>query len=161
MSSKRVRVTGFSVRQESRRGEPCDRKNWMTCSITFLMNILSSRTSILPPENLLRPRWTESSCLSVSDLDLPELMPFHTEMLVLNLIGRDRRNIQHLLTHGSCDLSYYLPGRARFRVNIFSQRGTLSIAMRQLPTVIPTFEELDLPRGFEADSGGEEWASCW
>jgi twitching motility protein PilT len=79
------------------------------------------------------------------DLNLPELMPFHTEMLVLNLIGKDRRNIEHLLTHGSCDLSYYLPGRARFRVNIFSQRRTLSIAMRQLPTAVPTVEELGLP----------------
>ena len=79
------------------------------------------------------------------DLGLAELMPFHTETVVLNLIGKDRRNLQHLLTHGSCDLSYYLPGRARFRVNIFSQRGALSIVMRQLPTAIPTVEELDLP----------------
>jgi twitching motility protein PilT len=79
------------------------------------------------------------------DLDLPELRPFHTEMMMLNLIGRDRRNIQHLLSHGSCDLSYHLPGRVRFRVNIFSQRGTYSIAMRQLPTAIPTIEELGLP----------------
>jgi twitching motility protein PilT len=79
------------------------------------------------------------------DLNLPELTPFHTEMLVLNLIGKDRRNIEHLLTHGSCDLSYYLSGRARFRVNIFSQRRTLSIAMRQLPTAVPTVEELGLP----------------
>ena len=78
-------------------------------------------------------------------LGLSELMPFHTEMLVLNLVGKDRRNIQHLLTHGSCDLSYHLPSRARFRVNIFSQRGTLSIAMRQLPTAVPTVEELGLP----------------
>jgi twitching motility protein PilT len=79
------------------------------------------------------------------DLDLPELTPFHTEMIVLNLIGRDRRNIEHLLAHGSCDLSYYLTGRARFRVNIFSQRGTLSLAMRQLPTTVPTVEELGAP----------------
>jgi twitching motility protein PilT len=79
------------------------------------------------------------------DLGVPELTPFHTEMLMLNLAGRDRRNIQHLLTYGSCDLSYYLPGRARFRVNIFSQRGAFSIVMRQLPTAIPTVEELDLP----------------
>ena len=80
------------------------------------------------------------------DLGLPELTPFQTETIALNLLGKDRRNIQHLLIHGSCDLSHYLPGRARFRVNIFSQRGTLSIAMRQLPTAIPTIEELDLPR---------------
>lgn len=78
-------------------------------------------------------------------LNLPELTPFHTETLMLNLIGRNRRNIQHLLNHGSCDLSYHLPGRTRFRVNIFSQRGAFSIVMRQLPTVIPSFEKLQLP----------------
>jgi twitching motility protein PilT len=81
-----------------------------------------------------------------SDLGLGELTPFHTEMIMLNLAGKDRRNIQNLLNHGSCDLSYHLPGRARFRVNIFSQRGTYSVVMRQLPTVIPTVEELDLPK---------------
>jgi twitching motility protein PilT len=79
------------------------------------------------------------------DLELTELTPFHTEMIMLNLIGKDRRNIQHLLAHGSCDLSYHLPGRVRLRVNIFSQRGTYSIAMRQLPTAIPTIEDLGLP----------------
>jgi twitching motility protein PilT len=78
-------------------------------------------------------------------LDLAVLEPFHTEMLTLNLIGRDRRNIQQLLTRGSCDLSYHLPGRARFRVNVFSQRGAFTIVMRQLPTAIPSVEELDLP----------------
>jgi twitching motility protein PilT len=80
-----------------------------------------------------------------ADLDLTELTPFHTENLMLNIIGRDRRNMQQLLSHGSCDVSYHLPGLARFRVNIFSQRGTYSIAMRQLPTVIPSIEELGLP----------------
>jgi twitching motility protein PilT len=65
--------------------------------------------------------------------------------MVLNLVGNDRRGIQHLLNTGSCDISYHIPGRARFRVNIFSQRGTYSIAMRQLPTKIPTLDELNLP----------------
>ncbi len=79
------------------------------------------------------------------DLDIPKLAPFHTEMIMLNLAGGDRRNLQNLLSHGSCDLSYHLPGRARFRVNVFSQRGTYSIVMRQLPTKVPTVEELRLP----------------
>ncbi len=79
------------------------------------------------------------------DLGIPKLTPFHTEMIMLNLAGADRRNLQNLLSHGSCDLSYHLPGRARFRVNIFSQRGTYSIVMRQLPTQVPTVEELRLP----------------
>ncbi len=72
------------------------------------------------------------------DLGIDTLTPYHTEMVALNLMGGDRRSVQHLLTHGSCDISYYLQGRARFRVNIFSQRGTYSIVMRQLPTKIPS-----------------------
>jgi twitching motility protein PilT len=83
------------------------------------------------------------------DLDMQRLTPFHTEMIALNLIGGDRRSVQHLLTHGSCDLSYHLPGRARFRVNIFSQRGTYSIVMRQLPTKIPSIDDLGFPPVFK------------
>jgi len=79
-------------------------------------------------------------------LGLQRLLPFHTEMIMLGLIGHDRRNLQQLLTHGSCDLSYELPGLARFRVNIFSQRGSYSIVMRQLPTVIPSVDELGVPQ---------------
>lgn len=78
-------------------------------------------------------------------LGIPKLAPYHTEMIALNLIGGDRRNIRNLLNQGSCDVSYHLPGRARFRVNIFSQRGTYSIVMRQLPTKIKSIDELRLP----------------
>jgi twitching motility protein PilT len=46
---------------------------------------------------------------------------------------------------GSADLSYSVPNSARFRVNIFRQRGTFAIVMRVIPTVIPTFEALQLP----------------
>lgn len=88
-------------------------------------------------DGLLKP-----ACL---DFGIQKLTPFHTETIALNLVGNDRRGINHLLTMGSCDVSYHLPGRARFRVNIFSQRGTYSIAMRQLPTKIPTVDELGLP----------------
>ncbi len=77
------------------------------------------------------------------------LTPFHTETFMLNLAGNDTRSIHQLLSHGSCDLSYHLPGRARFRVNIFSQRGTYSIVMRQLPTKIPSLEDLGMPPVFK------------
>ncbi len=79
------------------------------------------------------------------DFGIQKLTPFHTETIALNMVGNDRRGIGQLLSHGSCDISYHLPGRARFRVNVFSQRGTYSIAMRQLPTKIPTIEELNHP----------------
>ncbi|MGC8492205.1 MAG: type IV pilus twitching motility protein PilT [Syntrophobacteraceae bacterium] len=78
-------------------------------------------------------------------LGLGALTPFHTETIALNLVGNDSRGLRHLLNTGSCDVSYHLPGRARFRVNVFSQRGTYSIVMRQLPTKILTVDELQLP----------------
>lgn len=83
------------------------------------------------------------------DLGIETLTPYHTEMIGLNLVAGDRRNIQNLLNQGSCDLSFHLPGRARFRVNIFSQRGTYSIVMRQLPTKIASMEELKLAPVFK------------
>lgn len=83
------------------------------------------------------------------DLGIQKLAPYHTEMIALNLVGGDRRNIRNLLNHGSCDVSYHLPGRARFRVNIFSQRGTYSIVMRQLPTKVKSIDELKLPPVFK------------
>jgi twitching motility protein PilT len=53
------------------------------------------------------------------------------------------------VTTGSCDSSYYLPGKARFRVNIFSQRGNISAVLRKLETNIPTIEGLKLPDAFK------------
>ena len=74
-----------------------------------------------------------------------ELTPFQTEIFALNLISQERRLTEDLIKNGSCDLSYSLPGKARFRVNIFSQLGSLSIVLRKLESKIPTIEELALP----------------
>ncbi|MGD2270085.1 MAG: PilT/PilU family type 4a pilus ATPase [Desulfobacterales bacterium] len=74
-----------------------------------------------------------------------ELTPFQTEIFALNLIGHERRLTDDLIKNGSCDLSYALPGKARFRVNIFSQLGSYSIVLRKLESKIPTIEELNLP----------------
>jgi twitching motility protein PilT len=76
------------------------------------------------------------------------LTPFQTEMFSLNLIDNDRRLSHILVTQGSCDLSYALGARARFRVNVFQQRGNLSIVLRKLETKIPTIEDLRLPDAF-------------
>ena len=46
---------------------------------------------------------------------------------------------------GSLDFSYSIPRTARFRVNVFHQRGTVSIVMRSVQFVIPEFEQLFLP----------------
>ncbi len=74
------------------------------------------------------------------------LTPFQTEVIALNLINQDRRLTQALLTTGSCDMSYSLPGKARFRVNIFSQGANISIVLRKLESKIPTIEERELPK---------------
>ncbi len=88
--------------------------------------------------------------LASVELDPPfrELSPFQTEVMALNIINQDRRLTETLLTEGSCDCSYELPGKARFRVNIFSQLGNYSIVLRKLESKIPTIKEMDLPRAF-------------
>jgi twitching motility protein PilT len=77
-----------------------------------------------------------------------KLTPFQTEIFALNLINQDHRLMQALLKEGSCDLSYELPGLARFRVNIFSQLGNYSIVLRKLESRIPSCADLSLPPAF-------------
>jgi twitching motility protein PilT len=79
---------------------------------------------------------------------LKALSPFQTETVAMNLIDGDRRLIETLLRTGSCDLSYSLPGKARFRVNIFSQTGQYSIVLRQLESKVPTIRDMKLPESF-------------
>ena len=79
---------------------------------------------------------------------IKSLTPFQTEIVALNLIDADRRLTETLLRTGSCDLSYSLPGKARFRVNIFAQSGHLSIVLRQLESKVPTIREMKLPESF-------------
>lgn len=80
--------------------------------------------------------------------EIKELTPFQTEIFALNLMNRDRRLTETLIESGSCDLSYALPGKARFRVNIFSQSGNYSIVLRKLESKIPTIRDLGLPEVF-------------
>jgi len=98
-----------------------------------------------------KPFQVEASGLLVGvELEPPfeKLTPFQTEIFALNLINQDQRLIEMLIKEGSCDLSYELPGIARFRVNIFSQRGHYSIVLRKLETQIPSCAELSLPEAF-------------
>ncbi|MCD6152934.1 MAG: PilT/PilU family type 4a pilus ATPase [Syntrophobacterales bacterium] len=76
------------------------------------------------------------------------LTPFQTEIFALNLINQDRRLTEILLREGSCDTSYELSEKARFRVNIFCQHETYSIVMRKLEAKVPTIEQMNLPDVF-------------
>ena len=98
-----------------------------------------------------RPLQVESSGQLVPvpfDPPIENLTPFQSEVFALNLINADRRLTQNLVQQGSCDSSYQLGTRARFRVNIFQARGSTSIVLRKLETVIPTVEDLRLPEAF-------------
>ncbi len=80
--------------------------------------------------------------------DFKVLTPFQTEIFAMNMIKQDRRLTEMLLTQGSCDLSYALGDKARFRVNIFSRAGQYSIVLRKLETKMPTIKSLNLPSAF-------------
>jgi twitching motility protein PilT len=76
---------------------------------------------------------------------IAKLMPYHTELIALRLLQGKRDVADRLLRTGSADLSYSLAKRTRFRVNVFSQRGSYSIVLRVIPNRIPTVAELGLP----------------
>jgi twitching motility protein PilT len=68
-----------------------------------------------------------------------------TNSIASDIMGKNETPIRKLEQEGSADLSYGLTGVARFRVNIFKQRGSCAIVMRVIPDKIPGFEELNLP----------------
>ncbi|MCA1555575.1 MAG: PilT/PilU family type 4a pilus ATPase [Acidobacteria bacterium] len=81
----------------------------------------------------------------VQPLGLQKLSPYQTEVIAMSLMEGNPDAAHRLANTGSVDLSYSLPAKVRFRVNIFQQRGTYSIVMRVIPTEIPTLASLDLP----------------
>jgi twitching motility protein PilT len=77
---------------------------------------------------------------------LPRLTPYQTEMIALHMLRGDRDMTRTLVQNGSVDISYSIPGKTRFRVNVFSQRGTYAIVLRVIPEGIPTLEQLKMPK---------------
>jgi twitching motility protein PilT len=71
-------------------------------------------------------------------------------VVALNLLGGSHKLLMDLLKHGSCDSSYTLEGKARFRINVFAQRGNYSIVLRKLNTSIPTLDQLSMPDIFKS-----------
>ncbi|HZS46031.1 MAG TPA: PilT/PilU family type 4a pilus ATPase [Blastocatellia bacterium] len=83
--------------------------------------------------------------LAVPIRGMESLKPYHTEIIALSLIGDNEEAVRRLLQSGSVDISYSLPNRVHFRVNIFQQRGYYSIVMRVIPSKVPTLITLGLP----------------
>ena len=82
---------------------------------------------------------------SVTPLGLGKLSGFQTEMIAMAILRDNAEAARLLAVHGTADLSYALPGKCRFRVNIFQQRGSYSIVMRLIPHEVPSFESLNIP----------------
>src|ERR1041384_6242505 len=98
--------------------------------------------------SVARPPQVEVSgtLLPVSIKGMEQLSAFQIETLSLAMMDNDREIIRKLVETGSTDLSYSIPGISRFRVNIFMQRGSFSIAMRVIPYGVPSIDEMKLPK---------------
>ncbi len=81
--------------------------------------------------------------------NIGHLVPFQVEAMAMAMMGSNLRLYREQIIRGSCDLSYELPGQARFRVNIFGQKGSLAIVMRKLSMTVPTMAQLGLPEIFK------------
>jgi twitching motility protein PilT len=66
-----------------------------------------------------------------------------TQQLLYRILSTEQQ--KNLEVDRQIDLAYSIPGLARFRVNVFFQRGTLSAAFRLIPAEIKTLEELGIP----------------
>ena len=75
--------------------------------------------------------------------DGPSLTPDATQALVYSCLTDIQRT--RIESGEEVDLSFGVPGLARFRCNVFRQRGTVAAVYRLIPERIPTFDELGLP----------------
>ena len=84
----------------------------------------------------------------LTPVDIPQvplLQPEHTARVACELIAGNGHALLSLHEHGACDLSYAIANCARFRVNVFRQRGTYAVVMRVISPTIPTIDGLGLP----------------
>jgi twitching motility protein PilT len=121
-------------------------KNFNLDAILEAMLKMSDRVSDLN-FSVGRPPQVEvdGQLVAVNFPGLPRLTPYQTEMIAMHMLRGDRELTRTLLTNGSVDLSYSIPQKTRFRVNVFAQRGTYAIVLRVIPEGIPTLESLHLP----------------
>ncbi len=79
----------------------------------------------------------------IRPLDFPPLGPQEVKDLIYPIMREEQRIVFD--DTGDMDFAYSLPGKARFRINVFKQRGQVSVAIRRVQVDIPTYEELHLP----------------
>ncbi len=74
---------------------------------------------------------------------MKKLTPTDTQGLTFALLSDEQK--QRVINVKEIDFSYDFEGKARFRINIFFQRGNISCALRRILNKVPTIEELNLP----------------
>lgn len=84
---------------------------------------------------------------SLVPLDHPKLASSETREVIYKILTKEQR--EHFERDWECDFSYSIPGKARFRVNIFFQRGSVGAAFRWIPIGVRSLEELGLPQILE------------
>lgn len=75
--------------------------------------------------------------------DYEPLTPEQCQRLIFSMLNNTQR--KHLEQNWELDCSYGVRGLARFRVNVYKDRGTYAACLRALSSKIPTFEQLGLP----------------
>ena len=75
--------------------------------------------------------------------NLPPLGPEEAQQLLYRVLTTEQQKV--LEVNRQIDLSYSIPGVARFRVNVYHQRGSLGAAFRLIPEQLKSVEELGLP----------------
>lgn len=76
---------------------------------------------------------------------LRNLTAYQTEIIAMSLMEGNTDAARRFIQTGAADIGYAIPSRVRFRVNVFKQRGSISVVMRVIPTSVPTVESLGLP----------------
>ena len=79
----------------------------------------------------------------LQSLDYPRLMPKDTQQLIYSILTQEQR--EQVERKKEYDLSYSVPGRSRFRVNVYFQRNSLSAAFRLIPMNIRGLQDLGMP----------------
>jgi twitching motility protein PilT len=110
------------------------------------MLLISDNVSDLNFSTGQKPQVEISGTLyAASPMGLGKLTAFQTEMIAMAIMRDNPEAAANLARTGTADLSWSLPSKCRFRVNIFQQRNSYSIVMRVIPHEIPSFESLSVP----------------
>ncbi len=80
---------------------------------------------------------------SLIDVDTPPLDPQSVAETIASTMNERQKAI--LKDRGECDFAYQVPGGARFRVNVFMDKGNMAAAYRKIDTIIPKPDQLGLP----------------